>query len=200
MIFQRKKKENNINGNCSLSPRFNDNKGMAQLGGCHCRVKGKREQRTKSVREVATHTDTATHSFRARTTLVWCVWSLCRAENCHTPSAYFDFWQHKVVQIHVPDWGGRVMGETSKSSRRCIIWEHVPDTTKRHQFDWFVAKFSLFLIYNQIHWATKLALCVRVHTQKGNKTIGEWMKITSYDLLLVLSIKWHWQRSNKCHK
>lgn len=31
-----KKKENNINGNCSLSPRFNDNKGMAQLGGCHC--------------------------------------------------------------------------------------------------------------------------------------------------------------------
>lgn len=34
--FNEKKKENNINGNCSLSPRFNDNKGMAQLGGCHC--------------------------------------------------------------------------------------------------------------------------------------------------------------------
>lgn len=140
-------------------------------------VKGKKEQRTKSVREVAT--DTATHSFRARTTLVWCVWSLCRAENCHTPSAYFDFWQHKVVQIHVPHWG---WGEkTSKSSRRCIIWEHVPDTTKRHQFDWFVAKFSLFLIYNQIHWATKLALCACAHTkgEQNNWGMNENRKLRS---------------------
>lgn len=54
-----------------------------------------------------------------------------------------------------------------------IIWEHVPDTTKRHQFDWFVAKFSLFLIYNQIHWATKLALCACV-CALGTKQLTWW--------------------------
>lgn len=167
-------------------------KGWHNLG-VASKEKVKREKRTKSVREVATlkhtctHTDTVTQSFLARTTLVWCVWSFCRAENCHTPSAYFDFWQHKVVQIHVPGWimdgvGGR--GETTKSSRLWIIWEHVPDTTKRHQFDWFVAKFSLFLIYNQIHWATKLALCAC--TQRGAKQLtlpkgNEWKsQVTIY--------------------
>lgn len=134
------------------------------------------------------NTDTRTHSFRARTTLVWSHFiplsslpSPPLSESRKLSDAIGLLWLLTAQKLCKFMSVGRGDDNTKSSRLSGIIWEHVPDTTKRHQFDWFVAKFSLFLIYNQIHWATKLALCMCAMGTKQLKAA----KIASYDLLFA---------------